>query len=273
VSVRHRGVVLVELLVAGFLTAVVVGLALGSLMMLQQAAQQQLERAARHSNLLGTARLIRAELGGLSPRGGDLARLGREQMEYRATRATGWICGRAADGLLLASGLLRALRLPAAGRDSILLLTSAGDSVVWAAHPVGAAPRLGSCPGDGAPALVLPVSATARESAVVPGPVAVFERMELRAYQSGSDWWLGLRSVPSGETIQPATGPFSSGGVLFKVLDDFGAEVTEPDLVRRIAVRLRGIASRTQGIGAGARALRTGSVDSLVFEVVLRGDP
>jgi hypothetical protein len=266
-------VVLVELLVAGVLTAVAVGLALGSLMMLQQAAQQQLEQAARHSSLLSTARLIRAELGGLSPRGGDLARLGPEHLEYRATRATGWICGRATDGLVLASGLLRALRLPAAGRDSILVLTSIGDSVVWTAHPVGAAARLGTCPGDGAPALVVPVSAAAREGAVVPGPVAVFEHMELRAYRSGSDYWLGLRSVPSGETIQPATGPFSSGGVLFKFLDDFGAEVTAPDLVRRIGVRLRGVTSRTQGIGAGARAFRSGSVDSLVFEVVLRGDP
>ena len=270
---RRRGVVLAELLVAGLLTALVVGLALGSLMMLQQAAQQQLEGAARHASLLSTARLIRAELGGLSPRGGDLARLGPDQLEYRATRATGWICGRAADGLVLASGLLRALRLPAAGRDSLLFLISAGDSIVWAAYPVGAGPRLGTCPGDGAPGLVVPVSAAARASAVVPGPVAVFERMELRAYRSGSDWWLGLRSVPSGETIQPATGPFSSGGLLFKFLDDVGAEVTAPDLVRRIAVRLRGIASRTQGIGAASRAFRAASVDSLVFEVVLRGDP
>ena len=270
---RPRGVVLADLLVAGFLTVVLVALALGSLTALQRAAQQQVEHTARHQSLLTSAHMIRAELGGLSPRSGDLAQIGPEVLQYRATRATGWVCGRTSDGLLLASGLLRALRLPVSGRDSALLLVPAGDSVGWVAQPVIAPPRTGTCPSDGAQALVVPIPAGTLDAAVIPGPLLVFEVMELRAYRSGTDWWLGLRSVSSGETIQPVTGPFTAAGVLFRFLDEAGAEVTDPSQVRRIAVFLRGPASRSQGIGSGARAFQTGLADSLAFEVILRGDP
>ena len=267
------GVVLAELVVAALLTVVVIGLALGSLVTLQRTAQQQIEHAARHLNLLTTAHLTRAELGGLSPRAGDLGRIGPAQLEYRATRATGLACGRAADGLLLPTEFLRAVRLPVPGRDSVLTLGFAGDSAVWLSQPVVAAPRSGSCPGGGAPALVIPIPAVALDRAVIPGPVLVFEMMEFRLYQSGTEWWLGLRSVSSGETIQPATGPFEEAGVAFRFLDAGGTPVADPGQVRRIAVLLRGTASLRQGIGAGARALRTGLSDSLAFDVVLRGDP
>jgi len=267
----RRGLMLAELLVAGLLTAVVVGFGLGALLALQRSGQQQVEATARNHTLLGTARLLRAELAGVTPATGDLAGLAPDRFAYRAVRGTGMVCGIAADGLLVEAMTLRALRLPSPARDSILWLSAAGDSLEWVGTPVTALPRTGACSTTGAAALLIPTLATDLARALVPGPIVVTEVVEVRAYQSGSDWWLGVRSVSAGEGIQPAAGPFSPGGVAFEYFDLAGNPAGQAAAVARIRIRLRARSSVLQGVGAGARAWRSGTVDSLTLEIPLRG--
>lgn len=268
----RRGVSLAELLVAALLGAVVVGASLAALTAVQRAGQRQVEVASRNLTMLHAAHLLRTELAGASAQAGDLAGLGRDRLRYRATRGTGRSCGSTPGGLLVASASLRALRLPAAGRDSALWLRALDSGLAWTAAPVSAAPRAALCPG-GEPAMLIPVSADSLDRVLVPGIVAFVEEMEVRGYLSGADWWLGLRSIGTGESIQPVAGPFAARGIVFEPLDDTGSPTTDPMRVRRLRVFLRATASSRHGIGGAARASTSGSVDSLLVEVPLRGGP
>jgi len=61
----------------------------------------------------------------------------------------------------------------------------------------------------------------------------VFEWAELRAYASGSEWWLGARTLRPGDIIQPLAGPLATRG--------FGVTrlVAEPgDTVLEVRIRV-----------------------------------
>ena len=112
------------------------------------------------------------------------------------------------------------------------------------AAPVSAAvtgdSRPGVCP-DGRPALVVPYAAVPDPLSGVTWPALVWltEVMEIRAYQSGAEWWLGLRSLGAGEVIQPALGPLASNGLVVAALDSSGASTGSLADVRRIEILLR----------------------------------
>jgi hypothetical protein len=100
-------------------------------------------------------------------------------------------------------------------------------------------------------------------------PVRIVELMELRFYQSAGQWWLGLRSLATGETIQPAFGPFTVAGVSFRYYDRLGAETLSPTAVASLAVMLRGVTTVEQGAG-GAASAGTASRDSMAVILPLR---
>jgi hypothetical protein len=121
----------------------------------------------------------------------------------------------------------------------------------WIRVPLDAAPRSGTCPGGGA-AITLPVLASVPDPLAGvswPAPLRVTEQMELRAYQSGAEWWLGQRSVSSGETIQPALGPLAPFGLTVSGFDSLGNPALAPADVRRLKLVVR--------LAAGDSAVRT----------------
>jgi hypothetical protein len=59
--------------------------------------------------------------------------------------------------------------------------------------------------------------------------------MEIRAYESGGDWWIGVRSISAGETIQPANGPIASGGFRIAAFDSGGVPTLVPGRVTHLA--------------------------------------
>jgi len=236
---NRRGVALAEALVAAVLTAVLIGTALGSLSLLQKALARQVSRTTRSQTLRAAVQLTVAELHDLAPGAGDLVSLSPTGLVYRAVRATGLACGRDAAGLLVSTGSFRSLRAPVPGRDSIAVLAGTGD---WVSVGLDGAPRAGLCP-DGAPAIALPMLAVLPDPLAGvswPSPLRITEQMELRAYQSGIDWWLGQRSVSSGETIQPALGPLAPSGLTFSGFDSLGNPAAVLADVRqlRLVVRL-----------------------------------
>jgi hypothetical protein len=124
------------------------------------------------------------------------------------------------------------------------------------------------CP-DGTPAQAVPVPVGAIPAIPAGAPVRLVELMELRFYQSAGQWWLGLRSVGTGEAIQPAFGPFVSAGVTFRYYDRLGVETLGPAQVTSLAIELRGVATVEQGAGGGASAGGAGR-DSMVVTLPLR---
>ena len=245
---NQRGVVLAEALVAAVLTAVLIGTALGSLSLLQKALARQVSRTTRSQALRAALQLSVAELRDLAPGAGDLIALTTTGLVYRAMRATGLVCGRDGLGLLVSTGSFRSLRTPVAGRDSLAVMNPSGG---WIRVGLDGAPRGGNCPG-GEPALALPLVTSFPDplaSLSLPSPLRVTELMELRAYQSGSEWWLGQRSVSSGETIQPALGPLAPSGLTISGFDSLGNSAAVPADVRRLKLVVR--------LATGDSAVRT----------------
>ena len=216
------------------------------------------------SSLRTAAQVLHAELGNLDPGEGDLVTASPDRMTYRAVRGAGIGCGAATDGIVVRTGTWRSLRLPAPGRDSLLLLEA---GATWRTLPLAGPIRSATCP-DGSPGLVFPTTAP------VPGDstpvVRTFEVMELRHYLSGTDAWLGLRSVSSGEVIQPVSGPFRSSAAPFSYLDASGAATSDLRLVRRVRAAFHGITRPDGATGAAARADLVRR-DSLETVVALRG--
>lgn len=237
-SLNLRGTALAELLVAAVLTAAVMTAALDALSFLQRSVTRQASRTTSAQTLRAAAQLFSSELRDLSPPAGDLMAISPNSIVYRAVRGTGIGCATSLDGLHLLAGSFRALRLPGPGRDSILMVRPGIAAPVSAA--VTGDSRPGVCP-DGRPALVVPYAAVPDPLSGVTWPALVWltEVMEIRAYQSGSEWWLGLRSLGAGEVIQPALGPLASNGLVVTALDSSGASTGSLADVRRLEILLR----------------------------------
>jgi prepilin-type N-terminal cleavage/methylation domain-containing protein len=230
VSAR-RGFTLAELLV-GVVLLGVVGAALAGLLagMLRTGVRVR-ERAARTATLRAVSQVVARETAGLPA---DAVRLSADTLRYRARRGGGVACGATAGTLAVREATRRGWRTPQAGRDSVLV----HDGTTWTALAITGVAH-GTCPGGGA-ALVLGVAGPGGWSGpAVPAPVEVAEWMELRAYASGGEWWLGARSLRPTDLIQPVAGPVAPRGVTFARTAAPGAD-TALAVTVRLAPRLAG---------------------------------
>lgn len=259
-----RGWALAEAIVAMVLTAALAAAALGGLTGLQRRAAGEAERVALASGLRTAAQVLHAELASVDPAAGDLIAISPDRILYRAVRGTGIGCGAAADGVVIRTASWRSLRLPSPGRDSLMFL---GGDGAWDLRPLIGPPRSATCP-DGAAATVLPTPVPLPLGGVT--VVRVFELMELRAYMSGPDGWLGMRSVSAAEAIQPVAGPFRLAPTTFAFLDGSGSPAGSPQAVRQVRSAFIGVTRTEMAAGAGARA-DLGRQDTLMAVVPLRG--
>ncbi len=270
---RH-GFTLVEAVVAAVLT-VFVGALLVSLLLRGQAViafergRMEVQRTLRSGALFASY-----EWSGLTPGSGDLMALGRSRLQYRGFRGLAASCTWRTDAIIVRYDLRYGVRAWVAGRDS-LLVYAVGDSVAgtsprWEPLPLTGV-AAGVCP-DGSPGLTLqtiidPARLPLRE--VVPGtPVRLFESMESRLYKSQGDWWLGLRSLTGGGSIQPALGPLTANGFELRFRDQAGVPTTDPALVVAMTATFRASTPRPAVLPWGRRP--AGSSDSLVVELVSR---
>jgi hypothetical protein len=91
--------------------------------------------------------------------------------------------------------------------------------------------------------------------------------MEMRHYQSGTQWWLGMRSLNGGGGIQPVLGPLADStgtqsGLVFWYLDKNLAATAVPNNVREIQVTLKGVSDGAVRTSGGASSL---AVDTLTL--------
>jgi hypothetical protein len=97
-------------------------------------------------------------------------------------------------------------------------------------------------------------------------PVRLVEPMELRAYQSGDTWWLGARSVNTGEAIQPLVGPLAPQGFELEYLHHLGGPTMDPGSIGSIRVTIR-------AVEAAADATRPPLQEELTTQITLRNSP
>ncbi|HKP28755.1 MAG TPA: hypothetical protein VJU15_05110 [Gemmatimonadales bacterium] len=236
---NHRGTGLVEAVVAAALTALLVMSALGALSSLQRSTGRFASRALSDQVIRGATQLIRSELRDLSPLAGEIVSFTPESITYRAVRGTGIACGVGGGRIQVVAVGWAPLRQPAGGRDSIVLLAQPGDTeaVVAALGPTTAGVCL-----DSVASVSLPYAVATPDPASVarfPSPVLLAEIMEIRAYESGGEWWIGVRSVSAGEVIQPANGPIAANGLRIAAFDSAGAVTTMPARVSHLVLVLR----------------------------------
>jgi type II secretory pathway pseudopilin PulG len=265
------GFTLVEALVAMVLLALVGQTLLRIITVSQRLFRAQGERAALQASLRAGASLLAGELRPAGP--GDLLAVLPDEVVYRAPRLTAVACAVGPGSVAVRRRLHYGYRDLVAGRDSLLVFrdndpaTDADDR--WEPVAVSGSETPGSCP-DGSPARIVPATVPPDLAALslADVPVRAFEVMQLRLYQSGGQYWIGMRSLSGGEAqVQPAVGPLAADGLRLSYRTAAGTLATAPADVRFIGLTIRGVSD-------GAVVELTGQVafaaDSLAGAVELR---
>lgn len=272
---RHRrnGFTLLEIMVATAMSLVVSGAVYQLLLTTQRLVRAQSEHLALQSTVRSAVLVVLNELRELSTAPGQ----GRERndilsgtptsMTYRATRGVGLICQPATSSQIrLARHGFVAARDPQPGRDSAYVFIDGDANIseddIWQPVTITAVSNLTTCGGTLEPGLTLTVTPSSSLVGLSAGtPVRIYEVMELRLYRSEGKSWLGMRSVSTGEAIQPLAGPLSNDGFGL-VYRDRSSRATE-DLT---AVSSIGIA--VHAIGQPQRSLNGAASDSIAEELV-----
>ena len=274
----HRGFTLPEIMVALVVTLVVMGAIYNLLLATQRTARAQAERVALQAGVRAGSLIVMNELGELgtvpggTPEQNDIVVMGAAAVTYRAMRGTGFICQAPGGPVIrLAQATFSGHRDPQAGRDEAYILvpgnpaTGAQDS--WLPLKIVSVASASACPAGQGPGITLTLSGNPPAELLVPGtPVRIGELMELRLYRADDNSWLGIRSVATGEAIQPLVGPLAEAdGFALEYLDPAGAATLDPTRVGTIRVTLRGL---LPGTGESA-----GIGEELITRVALRNSP
>ena len=274
----HRGFTLVEIMLTLAVTLIVTGAMYNLLLNTQRLTRIQSARVALQSSVRAGALIVANELGELhSISGGstsqnDVLALGGHAVTYRAMRGIGFICQSAGAGIIrLARSSFSGHRDPQAGRDEALVFVP-GDSATssedtWVTVGIAAVATTFACPGVGGPGITLTLSASPSPLLLEEGtPVRLVEPMELRLYQSGETWWLGGRSVNTGEAMQPMVGPLAPQGFELEYMDHLGGPTMDPSGIKSIRVTIR-------AVEAAADATRPPLEEELTTQIALRNTP
>jgi Tfp pilus assembly protein PilW len=268
----RRGFTLVELTVATVLALLVGGVVHRQLLHGQRLVRSQAERMALQDNVRVAALVLAGELGALgydeiSPAASaalgyptavrsDLLAIAPGAVTYLAGRGGGRVCGVALGSpaeIEVESSSWESSRAPRP-TDSLLLYAE-GDPATDAdnawLHLGIVSTAATTCPGGRAGIAlrvgVPPPLDPAALGRVTPGaPARLAEVMELRYYRSGGQSWFGMRSVSTGEVIQPVAGPLADSSVGVRGLtllyrDAAGNSTSNAAAVRTVEVALLGV--------------------------------
>jgi hypothetical protein len=210
----------------------------------------------------------------------DLLAIAPGAATYLADRGGGIVCGVTPGEIRLAASTWTGLRAPRS-TDSLVAFvesdTATGGDDAWV-HLGIASVAHATCPdGQAATAIrVAPPAPLGNDvlAAMTQGsPVRLAEVMQVRYYESGGRWWLGMRSVSTGEAITPLAGPLADSaagrrGLTLRYLDAAEREVSDPEAVRAVEIELLGVTD----LPVHGRDLRRPLVDTLAlsFQVTLR---
>lgn len=256
----ERGLALIEAVVAAALTGFLALLASGTVLRAGATLNLRSERFAAEQALRAANGSLRFLLESNGPAGGDLLATSSSSFATRAVRGVGVLCAADTGAVVIrrSPGFWAAARNPVAGRDSLLVgrLTDPG----WVALELRAGPVSRPCP-DGTPGTALPVSLALPDlQAIGTGsPLRVFEPVELKSYLSSGSGWVGLRSITTGESVQPLAGPLRAAGLWLGWRDWSGGTASMPQAVSAVQFRITALTVRSVP-------------DSIAGFVVLKGE-
>ncbi len=262
---RRAGFGLIELMVATVSAVLAAGTIYQTLLVTQRVTRTQAEQLNIQSSARGAVLAVANELRELSALEGgsgaenDILSIGPSAITYRAMRGIGFTCSPSStDQLRIHRTGFSGFRDPQAGRDSVLVF--AGDSSplpVWISLPITGVSTTIACPGN-FPGVTLTVGPSAFLGGRPAGtPVRIYEHMELRMYTSEEKFWLGTRSLGTGEVIQPLFGPLSEeDGFRLAYLDRSARPTVSPSAIRSIEISVHGMGDGVDELFSTEVALR-----------------
>ena len=213
--------------------------------------------------------------GGTSARN-DLLTIAPDAVTYRAMRGIGLTCQvPSSTQITIARSSFSGYRDPQPGRDSAFLFVEgsveSGQDATWLPLAITAVSTVTACPGARGPGMTLTTGVNGTLPQVEVGtPLRIYEVMELRLYRSDGEYWLGARSVSSGENIQPMLGPLMPvGGVGLEYLDAFGGTTSDLTAIKSIGLTMRGLSQGAVN-ASGDQGPLTRIQEELVTQVALR---
>lgn len=271
-----RGFTLLETVVATAMMLIVSGAVYQLLLSTRRLARSQSEHLSVQSTARNAVLLVLAELREMNTAGGggqgrnDIVSGSSTSVTYRAGRGFGFLCQPATSTQIrLARNSFVAARDPQPGRDSVSVYldgnpaTDADDA--WLSLGITSVSTSVPCPGSIEPAITLSVPETSELAGVESGaPVRVSEVMELRLYRSEAMSWLGLRSVSSGEAIQPVAGPLRDNGFQLEYLDRQGHPTVDLTSTRSIVVAVHAVPERQPPLAAADTSGLVGELSGVV---------
>ena len=238
---NRRGFTLVELMIVAVLGAIVVGATYEIMLSSQRAHTIQTAQIQGQQTVRAGLDILFSELREISPSEGDILTMGSDQIEIRAMRAFGLVCGVSATG--------SPLRVKKIGRffadgDSIVVFAdndpdiSSDDTILFGA--VSSLDSTDTCSGaDTAQSITVPalvLAALANDTVRLGAPVRGFSVYTYGLFLVDGDYYLGRES---GVTTAPLVGPLAPNGVSFIYMDALGNVTTDPLAVAQIEVTLR----------------------------------
>ena len=236
---NRRGFTLVELMIVAVLGAIVVGATYEIMLSSQRAHTIQTAQIQGQQTVRAGLDILFSELREISPSEGDILTMGSDQIEIRAMRAFGLVCGVSATG--------SPLRVKKIGRffadgDSIVVFAdndpdiASDDTILFGV--VSSLDSTDTCSGaDTAQSITVPalVLALANDTVRVGAPVRGFSVYTYGLFSVDGEYYLGRES---GVTTAPLVGPLAPNGVSFIYMDALGNVTTDPLAVAQIEVTL-----------------------------------
>jgi hypothetical protein len=272
------GFTLPEITLALVVTLIVMGSIYTVLLATQRATRMQADRVALQSNVRAGSVIVMNELSELAtvpggtPEQNDIVAMGTSAVTYRAMRGSGFICQAPGGAVIrLAQAGFSGHRDPQANRDEAYIFVPGTPSLdvkdSWLPLKIVSVSVASACPAGEGAGITLTLAASPPAALLVPGtPVRVAEMMELRLYPSDGKSWLGIRSLGTGEAIQPLVGPLAEAdGVALEYLDSAGAPTLDRTSVSSVRLTLRALLQGSEG--------SVPVVEELITGVPLRNSP
>ncbi|MEX2531160.1 MAG: prepilin-type N-terminal cleavage/methylation domain-containing protein [Gemmatimonadota bacterium] len=273
IPLDRRGMTLVELLVAMVAAGLVMVAVYQVLLTNQRVYTVQREQILGHQTVRAGADVLFGELRELSAREGDILNMAEGEVEVRAMRSFGFVCGTNPSQSRIAVAVRG--RAFAADQTAFVFVDNDPESTAddaWATSPInsvsddsGACAAAASTIAASLPIQVLNVSGlTSGDFAGLRlgAPVRSSETFTYGVFQDGGEWYLGRRAGAA--TAVPLVGPLEGeGGLTFEYFDGAGTVTTTPAAVRRIRVTLR---TASEALDQGNNAI----TDELTTDVFLR---
>jgi type II secretory pathway pseudopilin PulG len=236
----RQGFTLLETMIATGMSLMVCGALYQLLITTQRLARAQAEHVSVQATVRNATLVLLNELRELSisaasePERNDVLSAGATALTYRASRGFGALCQPSTSTQLrLAQGEFSGARDPQPARDSALVFVE-GDTATdtddtWLEVGIMGVSIAASCAGTLGPGITLTLQPTPSLTGLPAGtPIRIIEPMELKVYHSEGKAWLGIRSLSTGEAIQPLAGPLSGDGLALEYLDYAGQPTSDP---------------------------------------------